>query len=230
MIPPIFIYDYIAHIYLQFIKKLFSFKIIINVIFIVALIIITPMIDTTTSINGTVLIVEIIILVLIHMCYICYMEYSVIFNVKYLTTIIICDAIYSCCVTSYYIHFVDRTLISIILSIVIFSNIVIFAIPFIFPLISFVLISLLFCCAKKKTMNIIFKRDHTRIMTYQEHGQNDLQCSICCSDMKNIDIIRVLQCNHYFHLMCIDEWLRDHNTCPLCRNNISEHNTSNVIV
>lgn len=230
MVSPIFICDYIAHIYLQFIKKLFHFKIIINVIFVVALIIITPMIDTTTSINETVLIVEIIILVLIHACYICYIEYSIVFHVKYLTTIIICDAVYSCCVTSYYIHFVDKTLISITLSIVIFSNIIIFAIPFIFPLMSFVFISLLFCCAKKKTMNMILKKDYTRIITYQEHGQNEPQCSICYSDMKNTDIIRILQCKHYFHVMCIDEWLRNHNTCPLCRNNISEHNTSNVIV
>ena len=28
---------------------------------------------------------------------------------------------------------------------------------------------------------------------------------------------RVPQCSHYFHLMCINTWLHNKNTCPICR-------------
>ncbi|KAK7278750.1 hypothetical protein RJT34_23786 [Clitoria ternatea] len=43
-------------------------------------------------------------------------------------------------------------------------------------------------------------------------------CSICLGDYKNSDLLRVLpDCEHLFHLKCIDPWLRLHPTCPLCR-------------
>ncbi|KAL5709048.1 RING-type E3 ubiquitin transferase [Ranunculus cassubicifolius] len=43
-------------------------------------------------------------------------------------------------------------------------------------------------------------------------------CSICLSDYKNSDILRLLpECGHLFHFGCIDPWLRMHPTCPVCR-------------
>lgn len=43
-------------------------------------------------------------------------------------------------------------------------------------------------------------------------------CSICLGDYKGNDMLRVLpDCEHLFHLKCIDPWLRMHPTCPLCR-------------
>ncbi|CAN4089651.1 unnamed protein product [Withania somnifera] len=43
-------------------------------------------------------------------------------------------------------------------------------------------------------------------------------CSICLADYKNSDILRLLpDCDHLFHLKCVDPWLRLHPTCPLCR-------------
>ncbi|KAJ1378557.1 Zinc finger, RING-type [Sesbania bispinosa] len=43
-------------------------------------------------------------------------------------------------------------------------------------------------------------------------------CSICLGDYKGSDMLRVLpDCEHLFHLKCIDPWLRLHPTCPLCR-------------
>lgn len=43
-------------------------------------------------------------------------------------------------------------------------------------------------------------------------------CSICLGDYKGNDMLRVLpDCEHVFHLKCIDPWLRMNPTCPLCR-------------
>lgn len=43
-------------------------------------------------------------------------------------------------------------------------------------------------------------------------------CSICLGDYKDSDLLRRLpDCSHAFHVACIDEWLRMHATCPMCR-------------
>ncbi|KAK4478854.1 hypothetical protein RD792_014359 [Penstemon davidsonii] len=43
-------------------------------------------------------------------------------------------------------------------------------------------------------------------------------CSICLADYKSGDMVRVLpECEHLFHVKCVDPWLRLHPTCPVCR-------------
>ncbi|MCL7044914.1 hypothetical protein MKW94_016394 [Papaver nudicaule] len=43
-------------------------------------------------------------------------------------------------------------------------------------------------------------------------------CAICLSEFEIGDEIRVLpQCNHGFHVTCIDTWLGSHSSCPSCR-------------
>ncbi|KDP36092.1 hypothetical protein JCGZ_08736 [Jatropha curcas] len=43
-------------------------------------------------------------------------------------------------------------------------------------------------------------------------------CSICLADYKSTDMLRLLpDCGHLFHLKCVDQWLRRHPTCPVCR-------------
>ncbi|GMI72489.1 Arabidopsis Toxicos en Levadura 69 [Hibiscus trionum] len=50
-------------------------------------------------------------------------------------------------------------------------------------------------------------------------GPNDGPCCICLTEYEAKDQIRCIpECNHFFHVDCIDEWLRMNATCPLCRN------------
>ncbi|KAI3891363.1 hypothetical protein MKX03_031459 [Papaver bracteatum] len=43
-------------------------------------------------------------------------------------------------------------------------------------------------------------------------------CSICLSDYKPKDTLKSIpECNHYFHVDCIDGWLRVKGSCPVCR-------------
>ncbi|XP_061359841.1 RING-H2 finger protein ATL20-like [Gastrolobium bilobum] len=76
---------------------------------------------------------------------------------------------------------------------------------------------------------VVVVLDGSRIEQYpkfqlNESGQfNDSSidkvCSICLGEYQPMETLRSMpQCNHYFHVHCIDAWLKMNATCPLCRN------------
>ena len=47
---------------------------------------------------------------------------------------------------------------------------------------------------------------------------NDNICSICLCAYQAEEMLRTIpNYNHYFHVICIDEWLKLNATCPICR-------------
>lgn len=47
------------------------------------------------------------------------------------------------------------------------------------------------------------------------------ECSVCLSMLLDEEMVRLLpNCNHVFHLECIDKWLDMHGTCPVCRTKV----------
>lgn len=67
--------------------------------------------------------------------------------------------------------------------------------------------------------------DNSTVMSYDNNAsansENQLSstiCSICTLEYEPQQQVRSLDiCDHCFHTGCIDRWLADHNTCPLCR-------------
>ncbi|GFO50161.1 RING finger protein 44 [Plakobranchus ocellatus] len=53
-------------------------------------------------------------------------------------------------------------------------------------------------------------------------GSNQIFCVFCMSDFEDKHLLRMLPCLHEFHAECIDEWLKTHRTCPLCRRDVTE--------
>lgn len=45
-------------------------------------------------------------------------------------------------------------------------------------------------------------------------------CAVCIEGYQQNDIVRILPCKHVFHKMCVDPWLNEHCTCPMCKLNI----------
>uniref|UniRef100_A0A0D3BE76 RING-type domain-containing protein n=2 Tax=Brassica TaxID=3705 RepID=A0A0D3BE76_BRAOL len=59
------------------------------------------------------------------------------------------------------------------------------------------------------------------LITDTTSGEEMVSCSVCLQDFQVGETVRSLpHCHHMFHLPCIDKWLRDHASCPLCRRNL----------
>lgn len=51
----------------------------------------------------------------------------------------------------------------------------------------------------------------------------DTQCTVCLAEYHGEDTLRILPyCGHSFHATCIDIWLHQHSTCPVCRVSLRE--------
>ncbi|XP_023634890.1 E3 ubiquitin-protein ligase ATL42 [Capsella rubella] len=60
-------------------------------------------------------------------------------------------------------------------------------------------------------------------------SKQGLECSVCLSKFESVEILRLLpKCRHAFHIGCIDQWLEQHATCPLCRDRVSMEEDSSV--
>ncbi len=46
----------------------------------------------------------------------------------------------------------------------------------------------------------------------------ETSCSICIEHLD--ETTKILTCSHQFHEKCINEWLEENSTCPLCRDEI----------
>ncbi|PIN17280.1 hypothetical protein CDL12_10053 [Handroanthus impetiginosus] len=54
-------------------------------------------------------------------------------------------------------------------------------------------------------------------------SKENAQCSVCLSEYHEEDTLRILPfCYHSFHASCIDLWLQQHSTCPVCRISLRE--------
>ena len=43
------------------------------------------------------------------------------------------------------------------------------------------------------------------------------QCAVCIEGYKASDVIRILPCKHIFHKSCVDPWLLEQRSCPMCK-------------
>ncbi|KAK3990679.1 hypothetical protein QBC44DRAFT_324593 [Cladorrhinum sp. PSN332] len=53
-------------------------------------------------------------------------------------------------------------------------------------------------------------------------GDGTSKCVVCVEDMAKGEKATVLPCSHFFHGECVTPWLKEHNTCPVCRRSIEQ--------
>ncbi len=64
------------------------------------------------------------------------------------------------------------------------------------------------------------------VIISKDEVEKNVQCAICMEDFNLNDEAKRLPCKHYFHESCINEWLKLHGTCPVCRKNLIGEDTS----
>ncbi|KAH6827959.1 RING/U-box superfamily protein [Perilla frutescens var. hirtella] len=79
----------------------------------------------------------------------------------------------------------------------------------------------------KNALTISLSRTHSSLMQKKQDLPNpqaeskasddDLTCSVCLEQVTAGELIRSLPCLHQFHVNCIDPWLRQQGTCPVCK-------------
>lgn len=74
----------------------------------------------------------------------------------------------------------------------------------------------------KKLRVFRFGAEGGEVGMHEKDGGNDTEvsCSICLCDYQKDDLLRELPCKvgrHVFHADCIDEWLTQKLSCPICR-------------
>ncbi|KAI3711642.1 hypothetical protein L1987_70181 [Smallanthus sonchifolius] len=52
----------------------------------------------------------------------------------------------------------------------------------------------------------------------------DAVCCICLAKYADNDLLRELPCMHFFHIECVDKWLKINASCPLCKFEIGSSN------
>eukprot|EP00500_Bicosoecida_sp_ms1_P001276 CAMPEP_0203807898 /NCGR_PEP_ID=MMETSP0115-20131106/1312_1 /ASSEMBLY_ACC=CAM_ASM_000227 /TAXON_ID=33651 /ORGANISM="Bicosoecid sp, Strain ms1" /LENGTH=307 /DNA_ID=CAMNT_0050716583 /DNA_START=399 /DNA_END=1318 /DNA_ORIENTATION=+ len=60
----------------------------------------------------------------------------------------------------------------------------------------------------------------------EEMEEEQQTCMVCLGEYEENEVIRTLPCLHIFHQPCIDKWLSANKTCPLCKHDVTDDDTS----
>ncbi|KAG6467093.1 hypothetical protein ZIOFF_072560 [Zingiber officinale] len=52
-------------------------------------------------------------------------------------------------------------------------------------------------------------------------SEGNVKCTICQEEWMVDDELGTLRCEHFYHVQCIDQWLRLKNWCPICKASVS---------
>lgn len=73
--------------------------------------------------------------------------------------------------------------------------------------------------ASEEAINNLPKKEVTKDMLGTE---GKAECSICMDEVNlGEEVTELPQCKHWFHRDCVVAWLKEHNTCPHCRQSIT---------
>jgi hypothetical protein len=58
---------------------------------------------------------------------------------------------------------------------------------------------------------------HEHVTMRSDKSKDDVKCSICQEEYADGDEVGKLRCDHKYHTVCVNQWLRLKNWCPICK-------------
>jgi E3 ubiquitin-protein ligase RNF38/44 len=55
-------------------------------------------------------------------------------------------------------------------------------------------------------------------------SEENKKCIICMTEYEPNEALKLLPCTHRFHAQCIEQWLKDHSKCPICKKDARTRN------
>lgn len=81
------------------------------------------------------------------------------------------------------------------------------------------------CSQAKRALAIIstsvLKTDDLDL--HESTSTDGATCAVCIENYRVDEVVRILPCKHRFHKSCIDQWLLEKRTCPMCKMDILKH-------
>uniref|UniRef100_A0A671KZW0 Si:dkeyp-86f7.4 n=1 Tax=Sinocyclocheilus anshuiensis TaxID=1608454 RepID=A0A671KZW0_9TELE len=74
------------------------------------------------------------------------------------------------------------------------------------------------CSAAQKSVEFRVK--------FRNLTHSDVSCVVCTDSFKHNEKVTVLPCRHLYHKKCIEPWLLEHPTCPMCKFHILKYKVS----
>ena len=114
----------------------------------------------------------------------------------------------------------DTYLFHILILIILFDWIIIFM----YIILSLVTSCCIYFCVgpvkmrKQQSRTITLIEEIAPVRLYSDYfSKYNTTCSICLDIFLPNDNVRKPNCGHIFHETCLSDWLRNNNTCPMCR-------------
>uniref|UniRef100_A0A224YWD4 E3 ubiquitin ligase n=1 Tax=Rhipicephalus zambeziensis TaxID=60191 RepID=A0A224YWD4_9ACAR len=73
------------------------------------------------------------------------------------------------------------------------------------------------CSAAQKAL------DRIPVQTLRPGEQESECCAVCIEPLRPGELVRLLPCRHSFHKPCVDPWLLEQRSCPMCKMDILKH-------
>lgn len=77
-------------------------------------------------------------------------------------------------------------------------------------------------CAQRRLCSAA-QRALERMPVQRWAGGGGEGCAVCLEPLQPGELVRRLPCGHCFHQPCVDPWLLEQRSCPMCKMDILRH-------
>ena len=72
--------------------------------------------------------------------------------------------------------------------------------------------------------DILRQLPKSKLQNIERLDDDKKKCIICLEDFKTNDKVIYLPCIHFFHEICIKNWIKRKQSCPICKHEINNNN------